>query len=86
MKGNTKDNCTAPWVLDSDKICSKPEDTNTTFWISWNRITNQKGDCLSPCNTTLVNIGGMNENEREDRNEGVLFAYFSSNCLLTGDT
>ena len=81
MKENTKDNCTAPWVLDSDKICSKPEDANTTFWISWNRITNQKGDCLSPCNTTLVNIGGMNEKERENKNEGVLFAYFSSSVV-----
>ena len=81
MKESTKDNCTAPWVHDHDKICSKPEDAHKTFRISWDRITNQKGDCLTPCNTTLINIGGMNEVDRTEKNEGRLVAYFSSSVV-----
>ena len=95
MKKETEDNCIAPWVLHpefednstsplvlhSENICSKPVDMNKTFWISWNRITNQKGDCLKPCNTTLINIGGKNEIDHKDKTTGRLFAYFSANVV-----
>ena len=81
MKESTKDNCTAPWVHGHGKICSRPEDIETTFWISWNRITNQRGDCLTPCNTTLINVGGMNKREKEDKTQGKLIAYFSSSVV-----
>ena len=42
MKQETEDHCTVPWVPVSGHICTKPQDINKTFWISWNRITNPK--------------------------------------------
>ena len=57
MKKETKENCTVPWILDNQNICSNSHDVNTSFWISWNRITNQQKDCLSPCHATIVNVG-----------------------------
>ena len=42
MVANTVDNCTVPWVPNNSRICTKPNDVNTTFWIAWNRLTNQK--------------------------------------------
>ncbi len=29
------------------------------------RVTNQMGDCPTPCETLLVNIGGKNRREKE---------------------
>ena len=57
MKEATEENCTVPWILESQNICSHAKDINTTFWISWDRITNQHKDCLSPCHATIVNVG-----------------------------
>ena len=81
MKQETEDNCTVPWVPDSGYICTKPKDINTTFWIGWNRITNQKRDCLKPCHTTLINIGAKNERRNEENKYAQLFAYFSSSVV-----
>ena len=77
MKQNTEDRCTVPWIMDNTNICSKPRDINTTFWIAWNRITNQKKDCKAPCETTLVNVGAKNYQKIPDRNYSQMYVYFS---------
>ena len=80
MQQQTEDNCTVPWLPGNINICTKPHDINKTFWIAWNRITNQKRDCLKPCHTTLITVGGKNERKVQDKeHEGQLLAYFSSN-------
>ena len=33
---------------------------NISHWITWNRSTNQRRDCLSPCNFLLINVGSKN--------------------------
>ena len=67
MKNNTpsEDGCTVPWVMDGElnattKICKNAENINTTFWIAWNRVTNQLNDCPVPCETLLVTLGAKN--------------------------
>ena len=60
MRANTDDNCTVPYIRDDSKICTKPEDINTTFWIAWNRVTNQMKDCTIPCRSATVNLGAKN--------------------------
>ena len=67
MKNNTpsEDGCTVPWVMNEDntgttKICKNAENINTTFWIAWNRVTNQLNDCPVPCETLLVSLGAKN--------------------------
>ena len=42
MGAQTEENCTVPWVPNNEKICDGPKDVNTSFWIAWNRVTNQK--------------------------------------------
>ena len=81
MKQETSDSCTVPWVRGNTKICTRETDINNTFWISWNRITNQKRDCLRQCHTTLINVGAMNEQIYEDKKHGKLQAYFSSSVV-----
>ena len=66
MKSNTpsENGCTVPWVMNgtegATKICKDPENINATFWIAWNRVTNQKDDCPVPCDTLLVSLGAKN--------------------------
>ena len=33
---------------------------NDTFWIAWNRVTNQRNDCFNPCMIVLTSVGGKN--------------------------
>ena len=67
MHSNTQSEggCTVPWVLDENlegtsKICKEPDNINKTFWIAWNRVTNQKKDCPVPCDSLLVSLGAKN--------------------------
>ena len=60
MRDNTEDNCTVPYVPGDSKICTKPNDINTTFWIEFNRGRNQEQDCNMPCRSTTVNLGAKN--------------------------
>ena len=66
MKAATQNEngCTVPWVLDGQKgsndICREPENINKTFWIAWDRVTNQLKDCPVPCDTLLVSLGAKN--------------------------
>ena len=81
MKNNTKDKCTVPWIRNNDQICSKSVDINTTFWIAWNRITNQQKDCLPPCEATLINVGAKNFEELENKNHSEVLFYFSPRVM-----
>jgi hypothetical protein len=78
MKDNSKDHCTVPWIRDNRKICSERRDINNTFWIGWNRITNQEKDCRAPCRTTIVNIGAKNYEESKDKTISQFYLYFPS--------
>ena len=76
MKDNTDQHCTVPWIRDDKRICTNSKDINTTFWIGWNRITNQEKDCLSPCHTTIVTVGAKNFEKLSDRNYSQVYLYF----------
>ena len=67
MHSNTQSEggCTVPWVLDENlegtsKICKEADNINKTFWVAWNRVTNQKKDCPVPCDSLLVSLGAKN--------------------------
>ena len=81
MREETNDNCTVPWILDNQNICSKDSDIDKAFWISWNRITNQKKDCLSPCHTTLINVGAKNHRKHIDKEYARMDTYFASHVM-----
>ena len=48
-----------------------------TFRIAWDRITNQKRDCLNPCQTLILTVGAKNVALDESRDFGELYLYFS---------
>ena len=81
MKKETEEQCTVPWTLDNEKICSNTNDTHTAFWIAWNRITNQKRDCLTPCHTTLLHVGAKNQQGYDDKNYSQMSSYFSAQVM-----
>ena len=60
MREKTEDKCTVPYIRNDSNICTKPKDINTTFWIAWNRVTNQMKDCNIPCHSATVNLGAKN--------------------------
>jgi hypothetical protein len=82
MKKNTNYGCTVPWMKDNENICTSNEDMNTTFWIGWNRITNQENDCLPPCHTTIINTGARNyQKNSKNLNSSTVYLYFSSTVI-----
>ena len=83
MKENTAEKCTVPWVRSNQKICTNHMDVNTSFWIGWNRITNQKKDCLSPCHTTITNFGAKNFQRLENEKHGYMYLYFLSRVVVS---
>ena len=78
MKEQSEQHCTVPWIRNNTNICATPKDINTTFWIGWNRITNQERDCLSPCRTTNVNLGAKNYEKLEADTHSLVYFYFPS--------
>ena len=83
MIENTAEKCTVPWVRRNENICRNHVDINTTFWIGWNRITNQKKDCLSPCHTTIANFGAKNFQRIENEKYGYMYLYFLSRVVVS---
>ena len=81
MKNETEQNCTVPWIQDNKNICTKPEDINTTFWIYWNRVTNQMNDCLPPCHQLLVDVGAKEITEMKDNKTSTVLFYFPPRLL-----
>ena len=41
-------------------IPSVSDAMNDTFWMAWNRVTNQRNDCFNPCMIVLTSVGGKN--------------------------
>ena len=82
MKG-TKSKCTVPWIPKNDKICTSPEDVNTTFWISWNHVTNQHNDCHSPCHRLLIDLGAKELTTLDDDSMATVLLYFPQKTLVS---
>ena len=80
MRKSTEDNCTVPYIRGADSICTKPNDINTTFWIAWNRVTNQLKDCNLPCHYVTANLGAKNyiKNNISDQEHATLYIYYPS--------
>ena len=79
MRENTEDNCTIPFIRNNTKICTKPKDINTAFWIAWSRITNQKNDCNRPCHSLMVSLGAKNYDKKNilDQNYASVTIYYA---------
>ena len=82
MMNSTKDNCTVPWIRDNHRICTKPEDINTTFWIAWNHVTNQYDDCNSPCHRLIIDLGAKEISKLQDKQSAVLHLYYPQKMLV----
>lgn len=50
---------------------------NISHWITWNRITNQRKDCLSPCNFLMINVGSKNHEFLNESTHSVVSFYFA---------
>ena len=83
MRTQTDHNCTVPWIRDNDNICTKPKDMNTTFWISWNHVTNQFRDCESPCDLLMVELGAKDIRKWNNTQTSTLTLYFPQKILMT---
>ena len=81
MKEETEGNCTVPWIRNNSNICSTSKDISTAYWIGWTRITNQKKDCLLPCQTMTVNVGAKNRICQTNITYSQVHFYFPANVL-----
>ena len=90
MIEETEENCIVPWypirfseeLIGNHTVCSQEKDVNSSYWIYWNRATNQENDCNRPCKTMVLNIGGKNY-ENNNENYGVAIIYFSMTATQT---
>ena len=76
MRNETEDKCTAPWMPNNTKICTKRNDINSTFMITRQRFTNQGHDCSPACLSTTVGIQGKNYRKYLTRKYGELYVYY----------
>ena len=76
MRNETKGNCTTPFIMDNDNICTKREDIKASFFIALRRTTNQQRDCDTPCHSVFVSIGGKNVKKYKTRKYGEITAVF----------
>ena len=91
MISETEDKCLVPWFptlysmeqIGNHFVCTKEKDVNTSYWIYWNKITNQQNDCNKPCKSIVVSIGGKNYNYNKTRNFGSVRFYFSMTSTKT---
>ena len=60
MKENTGDKCTAPYVRDPNRICTKERDIYAASKIATNLISNGEHGCLNPCHWVTVDLGAKN--------------------------
>ncbi len=69
--------CRVPFIVPQLKektpICEEPMAANTSYWIAWTRVTNQLDDCVVPCKSLVVDVGGKNT---RDNNKTYGEAYF----------
>ena len=82
MINKTKDHCTVPWIRNNVRICTKPEDINETFWIAYNRVTNQYNDCDSPCHRLIVDLGAKETITLDNQTSANFHMYFPQKMLV----
>jgi hypothetical protein len=58
---------------------------NTTFWLQYNRATNQGDDCMAPCHSLMVVVGGRNsiKYETNPRDYSEAYIYFPPRIMLS---
>ena len=53
--------CRTPWIVKSDvPICTEAEAVNETYWLQFDKITNQDRDCQLPCESIEIGLSGKN--------------------------
>jgi len=58
---------------------------NTTFWLHFNRATNQGNDCLAACHTLIVVVGARNSINyvTNPRKHSEAYLYFPPRVMLS---
>ena len=56
---------------------------NGTFWIGWNRITNQERDCLLPCHSMMISVSAKNSVTFSSRTFAEAYLYFPPRIMLS---
>ncbi|XP_059079351.1 uncharacterized protein LOC131877632 isoform X2 [Tigriopus californicus] len=72
--------CVVPFLPSQAEICTSQPGINTTFWIAWNRVTNQLNDCNVPCEVLSVSLSGKNMKTRSD-GLGQITLYFQPRVM-----
>jgi len=76
--------CVVPWIISNQTICTDPDAMNDTFWMAWNRVTNQRNDCFNPCMIVLTSVGGKNLITTGIANDTALaYFYFAPKVMKT---
>ena len=91
MIKETEDKCLVPWFpknysmeqIGSHQACTLEKDVNASYWIYWNRITNQMNDCNKPCKSVVLNIGGKNYQHNRNLTYGTALFYFTMTSTHT---
>ncbi|CAB4057151.1 unnamed protein product [Lepeophtheirus salmonis] len=76
--------CVSPWVKNTSfEICKESTKMNASFWITYQRITNQESDCPNPCNFLLISVGDKNVLLRNGSKYAYIFYYFAPRVTIT---
>ena len=99
MIKETQQKCTVPWfppefsigLIGNHTVCSEEKDVNASYWIYYQRITNQQNDCNRPCKSMVLNIGGKNyeynaDQTKDNQTYGVGLFYFSMTATKTEES
>ncbi|XP_040576980.1 uncharacterized protein [Lepeophtheirus salmonis] len=76
--------CVSPWVKNTSfEICKESTKMNASFWITYQRITNQESDCPNPCNFLLISVGDKNVLLRNGSKYAYIFYYFAPRVTIS---
>ena len=76
MRDNTGDKCTAPYVRDPIRICTKERDIYAASRIATNLLANMEHGCLNPCHWVTVDLGLKNYQNYTTDDYALLDLYF----------
>ena len=76
MRDNTGDKCTAPYVRDPIRICTKERDIYAASKIATNLLANMEHGCLNPCHWVTVDLGLKNYQNYTADDYALLDLYF----------
>ncbi|QQP34739.1 Uncharacterized protein FKW44_022728, partial [Caligus rogercresseyi] len=74
--------CAVPFIRNNTRICESDYQTNLTFWMFYNRVTNQMKDCADPCSFLIINVGAKNYRVINE-SYGELFLYYAPKVFLS---